>query len=88
MQGASTFGEERGDRGGELGRGDRAYVTARDSDEPSIGYQRGQLVGIRALILVADGDKRRDCDLAQRLLGRRNERVQHVQQRLGVGTEA
>jgi hypothetical protein len=59
----SSSGEERGDRGGELRRRQRASVIAWDADEPSIRYERGQLVGIRALILIADRDKRRDCDL-------------------------
>src|SRR5215471_10442405 len=67
---ASAFGEERGDRGGELGRGERAAMIAWHADEPGIAQERGQLAGVRALILVTDRNERRNRDLAQRVLGR------------------
>ena len=62
-------------------------MIAGHADEPGIGQKRGQFVGIRALIVIADRDKRGDGDLAQGSFRRRNERVEHVQQRPGIGAE-
>ena len=76
----SIFDKESGDRGDELGRGKRTLMIARHADESSIGQERGQLVGISALILIADRDKRRNRDPAQRSLGRRHERFRHAQE--------
>ena len=49
------------------------------------GQQRGQFVGVRALVPVADHHERRGRDPAQVVLGRGDERAQHAQQRPGVG---
>jgi hypothetical protein len=72
-----TFGEERHYCRSQLRRGKRALVTARHAYETGIAQQCGQLVGVRALILVADRDECRDGDLTQGMFGSRDERVQH-----------
>ena len=63
--------------------GKTAIVTGGGS-----GFGEGiarKFVAEGAWVLIADRDKHRDRDLTQGLLGRRDERVHQVQQRLGVG---
>lgn len=62
-------------------------MIARHAEESSIGQERGQLVSISPLILIADHDKCWSHDRAQRSLGRRDERLRHVQQRACVSAE-
>jgi hypothetical protein len=51
------LGEEREDRDGELRRDKRARMISRHADESGIPQECRQLVGVAALVLIADRDK-------------------------------
>ena len=80
-------GEECLDHRSELRRRERTPMASGHAGEAPGGQQRGQFVGVRALVPVADHDERRGRDPAQVVLGRGDERAQHAQQRPGVGAE-
>jgi hypothetical protein len=80
-------GEECMDQRGKLRRRERAPMASGHTREAPGGQQRGQFIGVRALVPVADHDERRGRDQAQVVLGRGDERAKQAQQRPGVGAE-
>jgi hypothetical protein len=76
--------EEREDRGLEFGAEQRGEVVARHLDVPGAGQHRGELLRL-PLILVAGHHQRGSRDLGQGGVRGLDERVEDMQERLGIG---